>query len=125
MIVFFPQMYGLLPFDDTDHRKLMKQVQSRIVLPAKPEVSEEVKACLYKIFLKATDRVTMKKLQQDIWFRSQRLLRNVDLNKDADDKAIDKDNEQTTSNVGDVSMICHVASGAVSGNESEEEGGTT
>jgi len=50
-IIIFTMLYGKLPFDDTNHRLLLKQVQSPLRIPPnyKNDVSEEAKTALKNI----------------------------------------------------------------------------
>ncbi|WAR13305.1 TSSK4-like protein [Mya arenaria] len=44
-------------------------VQSRITLPARPEVSSECKTLMLKIFVRVADRVQLRSFLSDHWFR--------------------------------------------------------
>ncbi|KAL4234626.1 Testis-specific serine/threonine-protein kinase 4 [Mactra antiquata] len=70
-VVLYTMLYGSLPFDDCDHKKLLKQVQSRIVFPAKPEVSKCCRILIVKILSRVTERVPLKHLKADGWFKTQ------------------------------------------------------
>ncbi|ESO89780.1 hypothetical protein LOTGIDRAFT_74837, partial [Lottia gigantea] len=67
-VVLYTMVYGRLPFDDTDHKKLLKQTQSRIIFPAKPEVSEECRILMLKMMIKGQERVPIHNLVYDNWF---------------------------------------------------------
>ena len=69
MFVPLFQVYGRLPFDDSDHKKLLKQVQTKIAFPPKPEVSEKCRILIIKILSKNTDRVPLRNIKADPWFR--------------------------------------------------------
>ncbi|KAH3692543.1 testis-specific serine/threonine-protein kinase 4-like [Dreissena polymorpha] len=73
-VVLYTMLYGRLPFDDGDHKKLLKQVQSRIVFPNKPVVSSDCKLFILKIFLKVPERVLLKHMKLDAWFKFQQIV---------------------------------------------------
>ncbi|KAJ8302717.1 hypothetical protein KUTeg_019113 [Tegillarca granosa] len=68
-VILFTMLYGRLPFDDSNHKKLLKQVQSRIVFPAKPEVSEECRILILKMLNKASERVPLANIRYDPWYK--------------------------------------------------------
>lgn len=75
--LFTFQLYGSLPFDDCDHKKLLKQVQSRITFPAKPKVSENCRILMMKILSRVKERVPLKNIKADAWFKTQQNVKKV------------------------------------------------
>ncbi|KAL3859711.1 hypothetical protein ACJMK2_009915 [Sinanodonta woodiana] len=70
-VVLYTMVYGLLPFDDSDHKKLVKQVQSTVKFPSTPFVSSRCPKIILKMLAKHKVRVNLKKLAQDEWFKEQ------------------------------------------------------
>lgn len=68
-VVLFTMLYGRLPFDDSNHKKLLKQVQQKVVFPAKPEVSEECRILIVKMLSKMPERVPLSNIKFDPWFK--------------------------------------------------------
>jgi hypothetical protein len=104
----FPfQVYGKLPFDDSDHKKLIKQAQSRVTFPATPEVSPKCKMLLVKIFAKATDRLPIKHFWSDPWYKIQReAFRQECTDKDiADDSKTDFSDAQEETSAGEPLLL--------------------
>lgn len=69
---FALQVYGRLPFDDTNHKKLIKQAQAGVIFPSKPEISEKCKNLISKLLSKASDRIPMRFIKSDPWFKKQK-----------------------------------------------------
>lgn len=69
MFIYSLQLYGRLPYDDSNHKKLLKQVQNRVVFPPKPEVSEECRIFILKILVKGQDRIPLSSMKYDVWFK--------------------------------------------------------
>ncbi|XP_050396614.1 testis-specific serine/threonine-protein kinase 4-like [Patella vulgata] len=68
-VVLFTMVYGRLPFDDSDHKRLLKQTQARVVFPAKSDVSEECRILILKMLIKGQDRVPVHNIEHDNWFK--------------------------------------------------------
>ncbi|XP_061189688.1 testis-specific serine/threonine-protein kinase 4-like [Saccostrea echinata] len=68
-VVLFTMLYGRLPFDDSNHKKLLKQVLQKVVFPAKPEVSEDCRILIVKMLSKMPERVPLSNIQFDTWFK--------------------------------------------------------
>ena len=67
------QVYGRLPFDDSDHKKLIKQAVSGVIFPKKPEISEKCQNLINKLLLKASDRIAMRSIKSDPWYKKQKV----------------------------------------------------
>lgn len=64
------QVFGRFPFDDTNHKVLLKQVQSRVKFPPDRDwVSAECKNLLDKIFQPIKTRVTIEEMKRDKWYQ--------------------------------------------------------
>ncbi|KAK3086587.1 hypothetical protein FSP39_020688 [Pinctada imbricata] len=68
-VVLFTMLYGRLPFDDSNHKKLLKQIQQKVVFPGKPDVSEECRILILKMLVKAPDRIPLSNIRFDTWFK--------------------------------------------------------
>ncbi|XP_048752914.1 testis-specific serine/threonine-protein kinase 4-like [Ostrea edulis] len=68
-VVLFTMLYGRLPFDDSNHKKLLNQVQKRVVFPTKPEVSEACQTLLAKMLSLLPERVLLSNIQFEPWFK--------------------------------------------------------
>lgn len=68
-VVLFTMIYGRLPFDDSNHKKLLKQTQQKVVFPGKPVVSQECRIIMLKIFVKASERTPIVNFRLDKWYR--------------------------------------------------------
>ncbi|XP_045194624.1 testis-specific serine/threonine-protein kinase 4-like [Mercenaria mercenaria] len=98
-VVLFTMVYGRLPFDDSDTKKLLKQVQSRVIFPATPEVSEICRLLILKIFAKASDRIPLKNFKADAWFKLQKeskKFEGADDSKADGKQSIDMDSSKVT-----------------------------
>ncbi|XP_041376525.1 testis-specific serine/threonine-protein kinase 4-like [Gigantopelta aegis] len=69
-VVLFTMVFGKLPFDDSNHAKLLKMVQSRVVFPAKPSVSENCRVMISKILVRANERPTLAEMQREPWYKA-------------------------------------------------------
>ncbi|KAK3597561.1 hypothetical protein CHS0354_018155 [Potamilus streckersoni] len=76
-VVLYTMVYGLLPFDDSDHKKLLKQVQSTVKFPTTPVVSNKCQKIILKMLAKLKVRVHLKKLGEDEWFKEHYLRRET------------------------------------------------
>ncbi|CAG2248637.1 STK22 [Mytilus edulis] len=68
-VVLFTMVYGRLPFDDSNHKKLLKQTQQKVIFPGKPVVSQECRIIILKIFVKFNDRMPIANFRYDKWFK--------------------------------------------------------
>lgn len=101
-VVLFTMVYGRLPYDDADHKRLLKQVTSRVIFPSKPDISDRCRILIIKILSKAQDRVPLKNIKADPWFKEQVLnhthvMSEKDVNDASDRKVNDNhDNNEVT-----------------------------
>ena len=63
-----------MPFDDSDHKRLVKQVEKKVQFPSIPDVSKKCRILIVKILTKASDRVPLKSIKSDPWFQEQKAL---------------------------------------------------
>ena len=91
------QIYGRLPFDDSDHKKLIKQAVTGVIFPLKPEVSEKCRNLINKLLCKASDRIPMRFIKSDSWFRKQKTL--------ADEKARQTSSEEMETIISDTPIL--------------------
>ncbi|CAH1270018.1 TSSK4 [Branchiostoma lanceolatum] len=69
-VVLFTMMYGRLPYDDSNHRTLLHQVQNPVVFPnAKHSVSEDCKTMINKILSSAKRRLYIDGIRRTGWCR--------------------------------------------------------
>ena len=87
------QVYGRLPFDDSDHKKLIKQAVSGVIFPKKPEISEKCQNLIQKLLLRASDRILMRSIKSDPWYKKQKM--KADEKADEKQKAEMKEAEET------------------------------
>ncbi|XP_071091740.1 testis-specific serine/threonine-protein kinase 4-like [Haliotis cracherodii] len=73
-VVLFTMVYGRLPFDDSDHRKLLRQVQAKVMFPSKPDVSENCRILILKMLTKPSDRIPLANIRFDTWYKTQCVL---------------------------------------------------
>ncbi|XP_067652632.1 testis-specific serine/threonine-protein kinase 4-like [Haliotis asinina] len=69
-VVLFTMVYGRLPFDDSDHKKLLRQVQAKVIFPSKPEVSENCRILILKMLTKPSDRIPIANIRFDTWYKT-------------------------------------------------------
>ena len=62
-------MIGRLPFDDSNHRELLKQVRKGPTFPEKREISNECKNLISRILVRREDRPAILMIKQHIWYR--------------------------------------------------------
>lgn len=71
-VVLFTMVFGRLPFDDSNHRNLIKQVQSKVNFPSEPVVSEDCKHLISDILCSTKERATLNTIRQNAWFKRVR-----------------------------------------------------
>ena len=69
--LFCIQIFGRLPYNDSDHKALLKQVHSDVVFPTNRNASTVVKSLISKILTGCKKRYTIKQIKDDQWFRLQ------------------------------------------------------
>ncbi|XP_074644541.1 testis-specific serine/threonine-protein kinase 4-like [Tubulanus polymorphus] len=68
-VILFTMVFGRLPFDDSDHRTLLKQVQSPVDYPANSQVPVDCRLLISKILTGRRQRARMVDIEKDPWFR--------------------------------------------------------
>lgn len=66
-VVLFAMVYGKLPFDDSDPAKLLKQVQSKVHFPDKPEVSRSCQQLILAILAPFKKRASLGQIRKFDW----------------------------------------------------------
>ncbi|XP_032667360.1 testis-specific serine/threonine-protein kinase 3-like isoform X2 [Odontomachus brunneus] len=66
-VVLYAMVYGRLPFDETSHAILLKQVQSRVVFPKHPKVSQPCRSLIARILVPQTARMRICVIRTDAW----------------------------------------------------------
>ena len=61
---------GRLPFDDSNHKKLLRAVTQGPTFSERREVSSAYKDLVCKILTKQSERCSMKQIQMHEWFKS-------------------------------------------------------
>lgn len=63
------QVVGRLPFDDTNHKELLRQVTRRgPQFPAKSDVSKDCRDLVTKILVKRQDRLSIPQIKKHKWY---------------------------------------------------------
>lgn len=68
-VVLFTMMFGRLPYDDTNHKILLHQVQKPPVFPPGKNVAEDAKDLMCRILSPAKRRIQMDEIRKDHWFK--------------------------------------------------------
>ncbi|KAJ8041191.1 Testis-specific serine/threonine-protein kinase 4 [Holothuria leucospilota] len=68
-VVLFTMLFGRLPYDDTNHKILLHQVQRPPVFPSGKNVAEDAKDLLCRILSPAKRRIQMNEIREDHWFK--------------------------------------------------------
>lgn len=71
-VILFAMLCGRLPFDDTNHRILIREVNSKVKFPLYPHVADDCKCLLIDIFVRADDRPSLERIKQNAWYRRVR-----------------------------------------------------
>lgn len=66
-VVLYAMVYGRLPFDDTNYKRLVRQVQSKIKFPPDPDVSLQCKSLIERLMSPLKIRPTVKLIKKDPW----------------------------------------------------------
>ena len=64
------QVFGRLPFDDSNHKKLLKQVQRGPNFPDGRDVSKDCRDLITKILTKKEIRTKVGDIRQHSWYRN-------------------------------------------------------
>ena len=68
-VVLFTMMFGRLPFDDTNHKVLLQQVQKSPAFPSNRNVAGDCKDLICRILSPAKRRINTTEIREDKWFR--------------------------------------------------------
>ncbi|XP_014665634.1 PREDICTED: testis-specific serine/threonine-protein kinase 4-like [Priapulus caudatus] len=71
-IVLFTMVFGRLPFDDSNHKTLVKQVQGKIFFPSEPTVPGDCRNLITIVLCNARERATLNTIRQDDWYKRVR-----------------------------------------------------
>lgn len=66
-VVLFAMVYGKLPYDDSDMTKLLKQVQTKVHFPERPEVSRTCQQLITNILAPFKKRATLSQIKKFEW----------------------------------------------------------
>lgn len=66
-VVLFAMVFGKLPYDDSDMNKMLKQVQSKVCFPDKPEVSRMCQQLISAILAPFKKRVLLSQIRTFEW----------------------------------------------------------
>lgn len=66
-VVLFAMLYGKLPYDDRDVKKLLKEVNAAVKIPEVPRTSDECKRFIRKILSPLKIRYNLENIKNDRW----------------------------------------------------------
>ncbi|XP_054770468.2 testis-specific serine/threonine-protein kinase 4-like [Lytechinus pictus] len=67
-VILYTMLYGRLPYDDTNHKVLLNQVQRSPGFPNSKVVPGECKDLICRILSPAKRRINMEEIQQNAWY---------------------------------------------------------
>ncbi|CAH1779654.1 unnamed protein product [Owenia fusiformis] len=67
-VILFTMVCGRLPYDDSNHKTLLRQVQSKIVFPSKINLDTDLKDLIQNILVKCQERITIQNIRRHPWF---------------------------------------------------------
>lgn len=70
-IILYVMTIGRLPFDDSNHRELLKQVRKGPNFPERREITKECKNLINRILVKKDDRPTLSMIRSHVWIRKR------------------------------------------------------
>ncbi|XP_071784998.1 testis-specific serine/threonine-protein kinase 4-like [Asterias amurensis] len=68
-VVLFTMVFGRLPFDDTNHKVLLQQVQKSPSFPSNRNAADDCKDLICRILSVAKRRIHISEIREDRWFR--------------------------------------------------------
>lgn len=68
-VILYVMVIGRLPFDDSNHRELLKQVRFGPTFPHKRPISNECKNIITKILVRREDRPPIGIIKQHVWYQ--------------------------------------------------------
>ncbi|XP_067207050.1 testis-specific serine/threonine-protein kinase 3-like isoform X2 [Linepithema humile] len=69
-VVLYAMVYGRLPFDDTNHVQLLKQVQNKVVFHKHPRVSRSCRSLITRILVPQSARLHISNIKNDTWLET-------------------------------------------------------
>ncbi|XP_014203405.1 testis-specific serine/threonine-protein kinase 4-like [Copidosoma floridanum] len=66
-VVLYTMVFGMLPFDETNWSKLLKQVQSKVEFPKSPKVSDGCRKLILRILVPQMTRPKITEILKDPW----------------------------------------------------------
>ncbi|XP_039301978.1 testis-specific serine/threonine-protein kinase 4 [Solenopsis invicta] len=69
-VVLYAMVYGRLPFDDKNYAQLLKQVQSKVVFPKHPKVSQSCRSLITRILVPQYARLRIINIKSDAWLEA-------------------------------------------------------
>ncbi|CAL1682715.1 unnamed protein product [Lasius platythorax] len=73
-VVLYTMVYGQLPFDDTNHAQLLKQVslfsQKKVGFPKHPKVSQLCRSLISRILVSQSARLRINNIRSDAWLET-------------------------------------------------------
>ncbi|XP_020300665.1 testis-specific serine/threonine-protein kinase 4-like isoform X2 [Pseudomyrmex gracilis] len=69
-VVLYAMVYGRLPFDDTNHAQLLKQVQNKVSFPKHPKVSQLCRSLITRILVPQSARLCISNIRSDVWLET-------------------------------------------------------
>lgn len=73
-VVLYTMVYGRLPFDDTNHAQLLKQVclfsQHKVGFPKHPKVSQLCRSLISRILVPQSSRLRINNIRSDVWLET-------------------------------------------------------
>lgn len=70
-IILYVMVIGRLPFDDSNHRELLKQVRRGPSYPERREITKEGKNLISRVLVKKDDRPTLSMIRSHVWVRKR------------------------------------------------------
>ncbi|XP_064641201.1 testis-specific serine/threonine-protein kinase 4-like [Lineus longissimus] len=68
-VILYTLVFGRLPFDDSNHRILLKQVQSAVEYPHSSDVSPECRTLISKLLTHRSKRLTLEQIMNETWYK--------------------------------------------------------
>ncbi|XP_070165970.1 testis-specific serine/threonine-protein kinase 3 [Polyergus mexicanus] len=69
-VVLYTMVYGRLPFDDSNHAQLLKQVQNKVAFHKLPKVSESCRSLISRILVPQSVRLRINNIRNDAWLET-------------------------------------------------------
>lgn len=69
-VILYVMVYGRLPFDDRDHKKLFKQIRRGPIFHEESNVSKDCQDLISKILTSKENRISIEEIRQHKWFQT-------------------------------------------------------